>query len=198
MPQASAWREGGEAAGSVRCVGHVTTAAGAIPPGGLLLLLQARQGATLSVYADTLVLFGGSDLTQAQVRCCVGGLTEGEEGGAGQRACSAPLTHNHASLRLPLPPLGWQAFNDVWVFEPTNPGSLSGVYSPADWQRLATFSTTGALPAGRAGHAAAVHADQLYVYGGSAADGSVLRDLWVLSLNTAVWAPVRRRGWGGL
>ncbi len=62
-------------------------------------------------------------------------------------------------------------YNDTWSFD----------ISTRKWTEL---QCTGSIPSPRAGHAAALVDDIMYVFGGRAIDGSILGDLTTLNLSS--------------
>jgi N-acetylneuraminic acid mutarotase len=66
---------------------------------------------------------------------------------------------------------GAHDFNDTWSFN----------ISTRKWTEL---QCTGSIPSPRAGHAAALIDDVMYVFGGSTYDGTYLGDLTALNLSS--------------
>ena len=62
-------------------------------------------------------------------------------------------------------------FNDTWSFD----------VSTRKWTKL---QCTGSIPSPRSGHSAVLIGDVLYVFGGSAPDGTLLGDLAALNLSS--------------
>ena len=62
-------------------------------------------------------------------------------------------------------------FNDTWLFN----------VSARKWTKL---QCTGSIPSPRFGHAAVLIGDVMYVFGGSAPDGTRLGDLAALNLSS--------------
>ena len=93
----------------------------------------------------------------------------------------------------PGPPSVW--WNDVWIFRPgpLGPDGLQPGIGAAGWKQLSAQTTDPAAPAGRFGHTSGVLADQLYVYGGTAATGAV-DDLWAFNIPAARWSAVSFSG----
>lgn len=86
---------------------------------------------------------------------------------------------------------GVTLLNDAWEFTPGNAGApaTAGSLGSAAWTPLAS---TGAPPP-RYGHAAAIIADELYIFGGQGAAGP-LADLWVLDIGAGAWSAVTTSG----
>jgi hypothetical protein len=66
--------------------------------------------------------------------------------------------------------VGPQSYNDTWSFD----------ISTRKWTEL---QCTGSIPYPRAGHAAVLVGDVMYVFGGRAIDGTNLGDLSALNLS---------------
>lgn len=92
---------------------------------------------------------------------------------------------------------GGAFFNDAWELTPSNAGApvAAGGVAAALWTRL-TLDATSPVPAPRAYHAAAMHSDELYVYGGvlGAAPTKWCTELWVLDVGAQAWAQVASTG----
>jgi hypothetical protein len=81
--------------------------------------------------------------------------------------------------------------NAVWAFLPGAPsaGPAAGSFTGANWLRLGGGAATGAPPAGRFSHISAAMGDQLFVFGGTGAAGT-LADLWAYNLQSEQWSAV--------
>lgn len=128
-----------------------------------------RAGASLSVWGDTVVLYGG--LTFA--------ATSGSPPVAGNNVCTSADA-------------GCRTLTDVWMWQP---GAPTGPLAPCDgpggdcgWWQEATVGEPG--PVGRYNHAASVLGDILYVLGGVTDKGAILSELWAYHMTHGMWRPV--------
>eukprot|EP00727_Mastigamoeba_balamuthi_P009606 m51a1_g5268 hypothetical protein (360) ;mRNA; r:132742-134840 len=107
---------------------------------------------------------------------------------------SAPLLTNHSAVMHQ---------GSLYIFGGRN--YTTGARTRALWRwdgaRWSLLLDTPYGPAARQSHAAVLVANDMYVYGGVAADDTLLGDLWSLNLDTLVWSqhlpdqmPPARRG----
>lgn len=83
----------------------------------------------------------------------------------------------------------------VFVFGGEGPGRV--VYGDVSvfhvdsnrWERLKSSSNSG-MPQARSAHSAVIHANRMYVYGGTLANGTCAGGLHVLNLETQIWSEV--------
>jgi len=166
---------------------------------------EARYAASLCSYDKWLVLFGGArdsfgpfyndlwffntETTRWKCFEIPGQATENNhENGEPSAACPSQrwahtmLPHGNTFILFGGSSPG-KCFNDTWVLKIKEKSNISGDDINACWEQVVT---TGTLPAGRSGHAAAVYQDNMYIFGGNTLS-ETFNDLYRLNLLSFCW-----------